>query len=217
MLNLYEKLQASPLFNGLTSDNLTQIIGQTRFSFNKYEPQQSIKMELTLLINGEAIRKTAADDRSYSVEETVEAPYVMQPERFFGLTQRYSSDFTAMTVCDTLSISKDDVMRLSDEFIIFRLNLVGIVSTVAQKAQRNAWRTFKDDTHGRIIGFLRSHVMKPSGPKTVRIKMTRLASETGESRLKISEELNRLQDKGLISFSRGIITIPSFEKLMINN
>lgn len=223
MLNLYEKLQASPLFNGLTSDNLTQIIGQTRFSFSKYEPQQIIKKEgapcseLTLLINGTLTRKTAADDRSYSVEETEEAPYVMQPERFFGLTQSYSSDFTAMTVCDTLSISKDDVMRLSDEFIIFRLNLVGIVSTVAQKAQRNAWRTFKNDTHGRIIGFLRSHVIKPSGPKTVRIKMTRLASETGESRLKISEELNRLQDNGLLSFSRGIITIPSFEKLMINN
>lgn len=141
MLNLYEKLQASPLFNGLTSDNLTQIIGQTRFSFSKYEPRQIIKKEgdacreLTLLINGTLTRKTAADDRSYSVEETEEAPYVMQPERFFGLTQSYSSDFTAMTVCDTLSISKDDVMRLSDEFIIFRLNLVGIVSTVAQKAQ----------------------------------------------------------------------------------
>ena len=118
MLNLYEKLQASPLFNGLTSDNLTQIIGQTRFSFSKYEPHQIIKkegdacQELTLLINGTLTRKTAADDRSYSVEETEEAPYVMQPERFFGLTQSYSSDFTAMTVCDTLSISKDDVMRL---------------------------------------------------------------------------------------------------------
>ena len=35
MLNLYEKLQASPLFNGLTSDNLTQIIGQTRFRDRK--------------------------------------------------------------------------------------------------------------------------------------------------------------------------------------
>ena len=111
MLNLYEKLQASPLFNGLTSDNLTQIIGQTRFSFSKYEPHQIIKkegdacQELTLLINGTLTRKTAADDRSYSVEETEGAPYVMQPERFFGLTQSYSSDFTAMTVCDPLSIS----------------------------------------------------------------------------------------------------------------
>ena len=35
MLNLYDKLREIPLFQGLTSDNLMQSIGQTKFCFKK--------------------------------------------------------------------------------------------------------------------------------------------------------------------------------------
>ena len=43
MLNLYDKLREIPLFQGLTSDNLMQIIGQTKFSFKKFGKNDIIK------------------------------------------------------------------------------------------------------------------------------------------------------------------------------
>lgn len=43
MLNLYNKLREIPLFQGLTSDNLMQIIGQTKFSFKKFGKNDIIK------------------------------------------------------------------------------------------------------------------------------------------------------------------------------
>ena len=42
MLNLYDKLREIPLFQGLTSDNLMQIIGQTKFSFKKFGKNEII-------------------------------------------------------------------------------------------------------------------------------------------------------------------------------
>ena len=43
--------------------------------------------------------------------------------------------------------------------------------------------------------------------------MTTLAHELNESRLNISIELNKLQDDGLISLSRGMIIVPALELL----
>lgn len=219
MLNLYERLKTLPLFTGLTGEEISQIMGQTKFSFSKYEAGEYIKREgepcanLTFIISGCAKAITYADDHGYAVEEVVRAPYVLQPERLFGLTQRYASSFVASDTCDTLSIDKNDIMRLTDEFVVFKINVISTISAVAQKAERQPWHTV-DGRHGsRLMLFLRSHVSCPSGPKTIRIKMTRLALETNQSRLAVSQELNRLRSLGLLSFSRGVISIPAFERL----
>ena len=219
MLNLYAKLQESPLFTGLTSDNIAQIIGQTKFSFSKFQPKEIIKREgelcrnLTFLISGHAKMVSFADDYGYSVEEDVSAPLILQPERLFGLTQRYTKTFCAESECDTMSIDKNDMMRLIDDFFVVRINLLNIISTISQKNARLAWRHTSDDDMQRITRFFKQHVCLPYGRKTIRIKMTRLALETNQSRLAVSKELNRLKEDGLLTFSRGIIEIPAFERI----
>ena len=57
------------------------------------------------------------------------------------------------------------------------------------------------------------HSIHPAGEKKIKIKMTTLAHELNESRLNISIELNKLQDDGLISLSRGMIIVPALELL----
>ena len=47
--------------------------------------------------------------------------------------------------------------------------------------------------------------------------MTRLASELNDSRLNVSQALNRLQTAGLLSLGRGKIDIPALERLLIAN
>ena len=44
--------------------------------------------------------------------------------------------------------------------------------------------------------------------------MTRLAEEVNDSRLNVSIQLNAMEDEGLITLQRGIITIPALEKLL---
>lgn len=218
-MNFYEKLAATPLFQGLTNSELTQIIGQTKFAFRKIAPGKTIHEEgepchsMAFLIDGVATAIMSAADHGYSVEETMLAPEMLQPERLFGLTQRYTHTFTALTECDLMEIGKNDIMQLSDEFFIFRINLLNAISTVSQKNERLAWQPMPQDTRGRIARFLALHCTKPTGAKTIRIKMTRLAQETGLGRLAISKELNEMQELGLLDFSRGIITIKAIEKL----
>lgn len=218
-MKLYDSLQSSPLFQGLTSDNLLQIIGQIKFTFRKIAAGDIIKKEgeqcnrLALVVNGQAKSIAYADDHGYSIEENVAAPYTLQPECMFGLQLHYTRTFIATTTCDIVEIDKDDLMRISDEFIIFRMNLVNYISALSQKTTRKLWHPIPADAHDRIVHFIKTHCSSPTGPKTMRIKMTRLAQETGLGRRAVSEILNTMQDENLLTFSRGIIEINHIEAL----
>ena len=218
-MKLYDSLQSSPLFQGLTSDNLLQIIGQTKFTVRKIAAGDIIKKEgeqcnrLALVVNGQAKSIAYADDHGYSIEENVAAPYTLQPECMFGLQLHYTRTFIATTTCDIVEIDKDDLMRISDEFIIFRMNLVNYISALSQKTTRKLWHPIPADAHDRIVHFIKTHCSSPTGPKTMRIKMTRLAQETGLGRRAVSEILNTMQDENLLTFSRGIIEINHIEAL----
>ena len=218
-MKLYDSLQSSPLFQGLTSDNMLQIIGQTKFTFRKIAAGDIIKKEgeqcnrLALVVNGQAKSIAYADDHGYSIEENVAAPYTLQPECMFGLQLHYTRTFIATTTCDIVEIDKDDLMRISDEFIIFRMNLVNYISALSQKTTRKLWHPIPADAHDRIVHFIKTHCSSPTGPKTMRIKMTRLAQETGLGRRAVSEILNTMQDENLLTFSRGIIEINHIEAL----
>ncbi|MBQ2498172.1 MAG: winged helix-turn-helix domain-containing protein, partial [Prevotella sp.] len=59
--------------------------------------------------------------------------------------------------------------------------------------------------------------LRPAGPKLLHIKMTRLASELNDSRLNVSQTLNRLQTAGLLTLGRGRIDIPALERLLVAN
>lgn len=218
-LNLCEKLQTMPLFQGMTRDNLMQIIGQTKFRFETFAPMSIVRGEgtscdgITMLISGRAVSKAYADDHGYSVEENIEAPYVIQPECFTGLSQHYTRTFTATSECGTITIGKSDIMHISDEFIIFRINLLNIISAKLQKAERKLWHPTPPDTRAHIASFIKAHCLDPIGNKTIRIKMTRLAQEMGTSRLDVSKALNAMKADGVLRFSRGIIFVPALEEL----
>lgn len=215
---LYERLTSLPLFQGMSRSDMEQVIDKTRFGFSKYAKNRILKREgdpcdgMLFLLSGKMVAESVADDHGYTVTERLYAPCILQPERIFGLTQRYTRTFTTVTACDILKLEKDEVVKLSSEFLIFRLNLLNTISTLSQRLSRQLWHK-ADTTRGRIIRFFTDRCDRPAGEKVIRIKMVRLADELNVSRLDISNELNQMQEEGLLTFSRGIISIPMMERL----
>lgn len=211
-----------PLFQGMTQSELHGLAAHTRFHFRKFDKSTTIIKEgesckdLFFLLQGEIEATTPADDHSYHVTEWLSSPAVLQPERLFGLSPGFTATFMAKTPCSLLSIDKEGVDRLIESSLIFRLNFLNILSMHAQKMGRYPWKRYPQTLRARIIAFFDAHLRKPSGEKRFAIKMTTLAKELNEQRLNISKELNALQNEGLLHISRGVIRIPSFEKLLQN-
>lgn len=220
-LQLYDHLLQFPLFQGLSRNELLQMAGTTKFGFLKVPAGKPIVgdgdlcTQLFFLIRGTLTLTTRSDDHGYSVTEQLSAPWLLQPEALFGLSPRYSCMATASTATHFITLSKDEVLRLTDDFLIIRLNLLNLMATLTQRRTRQAWHRSPASLRQRIARFLTDHCAYPAGPKQVNILMERLATEMNDSRIDVSRALNAMQEDGLLILHRGRIEVPSLERLFM--
>ena len=220
-LQIYEKLLLFPLFQGMSRDDLEQVAGHTRLGFSKINAGTTVVadgddcQQLFFMINGTLRVETMSGDRGYTVVEQLEAPVILQPEVIFGYTQRYTHTYIAQTDANFIAIGKDEVLRLSEDFLVFRLNLLNLFATQTQKTVRMLWQHVPDSLENRIVRFFAQHCLYPAGPKVFHILMNRLANELNDSRLDISRALNALQHEGKIVLRRGRVEIPQMERLLM--
>ena len=220
VLQIYDKLLQFPLFQGMSRDDLEQVAGHTRLGFSKVIQGKTVVKEgavcdhLFFLISGTIRVESRSDDRSYSVVELMQAPYILQPEAIFGYNQRFTQTVMAVTDTSFITIDKEEVVRLSEDFLVFRLNLLNIFATQSQKQLHQPWRQCPQTLRERIIRFLVLRCAYPAGPKTFHILMNRLADELNDSRLNISRALNEMQHDGLLTLHRGRIEIASLDRLL---
>ena len=221
LLQIYDQLLQFPLFQGMSRDDLEIVAGHTRFGFSKLSAGKKIVVDgepctqLFFLINGTVKVETHADDHRYYVVERMSAPYILQQEAIFGYHQRYTHTFTALTDVNVLTIDKEEVLRLLEDFLIFRLNMVNLFATQTQKLLQQPWRRCPQSLRERTIRFFIRHCTYPAGHKTFHILMERLAEELNDSRLNVSRVLNELQTDGLLELYRGRVEIPQLERLMM--
>ena len=217
---LYDHLLRFQLFQGLSRSELLQLAGNTKFGFQKEAAGKVIVKEdtpcqqLFFLISGNLTLSTTSADGAYRLTEQLSAPWMLQPEVLFGAQPRYTGSCCTATACHFITLSKDEVMRLLDDFLIIRLNLLNLFSTLAQKRARQPWRRAPQSLRERFVRFVLDHSTYPAGPKELHILMTRLADELGDSRLDVSRMLNELQAEGWLRLHLGRIEIPSLEKLL---
>lgn len=218
-LKLFDTLTALPLFKGMGHDELSRLAGRTKFDFIKLQAGRMAVCcgqptgRLLMLAGGRLQAKTYSADGAYCITEEIDAPYTIEPERLFGLRQAPASTFTALADSSLIAISKVEVAHLCDEFIAFRLNLLNLLATEAQRRAERLWLAPPADLRGRIAGFVTARCLTPRGRKQVSILMERLAAEVNDSRLDVSHALRAMRDAGLIEQGRGQITIPDLERL----
>lgn len=219
-LQIYDKLLQFPLFQGMSRDDLEIIAGHTRFGFMKVASSRPVVKlgeactQLYFLINGSVRVITYSDDYGYSVEEQISAPYILQVEGVFGYHQRYTHDFIASSDVNFITIDKEELVRLSEDFLVFRLNLMNNFATQTQKQLRLSWLHQPQSLRERVERFLTQHCVYPAGHKQFNILMTRLADEMNDSRLNVSRVLNQMQKDGVVTLYRGRIEIPQLERLL---
>lgn len=221
VLKIYDQLLQFPLFQGMSHDDLEIVAGHIRFGFTKVPAGKRIVTagdpchQLLFVISGTVKIEQYADDGGLTVLEHMAAPYVIQQEAIFGYYQRYTRSVSAQTNVSLLTIDKEEVLRLLEDFLVFRLNMVNHCVTQMQKQSQQLWRTPSRTLRDRVIRFFVSHCSYPAGSKTFFILMERLALELNDSRLNVSRVLNQLQHDGLVELHRGRIVIPQLERLLM--
>ena len=156
---LFDILLSLPLFLGMSHSDLHEAAGKTRFDFLKVSEGETIVkdgercLSLFFLLTGEIKVITDADDHGYNIEEDISAPEIFQPERIFGLNQRFTHTYIAKTDCSIMRLEKQEILKLSELFEIFRINLLNLFSAQTQKISRRALRVPPKNIEELIIHF----------------------------------------------------------------
>lgn len=206
---MYERLLSLPLFLGMSQDDLHEVAAHTPLAFSTYDggttivPMDAPCEGLIFLIQGEAESHIESDDRQWSLDEQVMAPYIHQPEHLFGWHQRYTRSLRAKGTCHVLRIKKGDIDHLVRQFQTIRFNLLNILCIRTQRHSRQAWRIRPESIEGKLGRWLEELSDHPSGAKTLHIKQVCLARLLGESRLNLSRCLHAMAKEGKLEMIRG--------------
>lgn len=218
--SMFDTLLQLPLFQGLSLEDLTNILAKVKLQFAKWKAGTPIARrdepctQLIFLLKGRISMVTPATDRLYQCIEYSEAPYLIEPQAMFGMNTCYVSTYTAEEATDTVSINKSFVTNELMKYDIFRLNFINMVSNRAQALHRRLWTPYNGDVSERIVHFIVNRVERPTGEKLLNIKMEDLARIVNDTRLNVSHALNAMQGKGLLELHRGEIAIPRLEDLI---
>ena len=220
MNTMFDTLLQLPLFQGLAQEDFTNILGKVKLNFTKHKAGEVIVKagdtcsQLIFVLKGEISSCTSSANTSYSFTEYFQAPYVIEPQSLFGMSTSYVSTYTAQTETHTVSISKAFVMSELFKYDIFRLNYMNIISNRAQSLSNRLWAENTDNLERRIGNFILTHIERPAGRKTLKIKMEELAQVVNDTRVGVSRALNSMQEKGLLELHRGEMMIPNAENLL---
>ena len=90
-LQIYDKLLQFPLFNGLSHNDILQLVAYTRLDFSRLEAHNVVVKagdvcdKIMMLVGGQIEATTNSADGGYKVVEIFNSPYMLQPELLFGL------------------------------------------------------------------------------------------------------------------------------------
>lgn len=217
--SMYNTLLQLPLFQGMSKDELSEIIERVKLHFVKVGDRRSLFVQgepcdkLAFLLGGTLLAETTAPCGTFTFVEVCDTPMMIEPHSLFGQCPCYKASYTAQGEVALLTIDKHYIHDVLASYEIFRMNFFNQLSYRAEQLYRRVWSIEPQSLEGRLAYFIRSLCSMPQGTKMMRIKMEDLAQIMDDTRLNISNILNKWQREGRIEMRRKEFVIHQVEEL----
>ena len=214
MINDYALLTRLPLLQGISSSDLLHWEEVLRLDVDEL-PASKLPLirqgdncsQLLFLVDGELQREHHSADGIYATRSCLKAPAVIEVDRLFGLTPTYEHTYWAKTDVRMLGIRKSLIGSHLMKSEVFRINLLNMLSAIAQKRAAAFLPCQLDNAEERLRHFLARLFPDTEGEVELLIKMKDLAHYIGERRITVSQILNRWHDEESIRLGREHFTI----------
>lgn len=212
----YIKVASLPLLQGISAEQILNMQERGALRIISMEPEEGeVIMEeqhcntLTMLLEGSMVCTTKGED--WLLEEEIHAPSVLEEEAMWSLSQRYNHSYRAKVKGKLMVIDRQHMTQIMLHNDIFRLNLLARLSARLERNYLSARNLHQINIREKILKLLKSISTTPTCPKRWFIKMTTLANAIDETRLNVSKTLREMQQEGILSLSRELITIHHIE------
>lgn len=220
-ITMYQRLLMLPIFNGLTTRELTQIISQIHLDFNQYADGETIASQddrcdkIIYVLSGKVECEYRDPMNRFVLTELMDQPFIVEPSNLYGMAQRYEHSYITLEPVDTVAISKRDFSNVMLNYHIVKTNILNMLCARIQNLTKLLREREPETVIEKIVQFLRRNLTTLKGQKSLHINMEMLAELIQETRLNVSFALRDLKKQGLIGQPhRGQILIPSIQDLI---
>lgn len=220
MTSIYDRLLELPLFQGHSREDLTAILAKTKVDFRNYRNGQTIACQddpcrhIILLMDGEINLSRTSLHKDITFAEHFAAPQVIGAETIFGLRQNYTHTIKACGEVRTLMLGKQNITDHLFTFDVFRYNMLNLLTTRIQRSNHMLWASDERDTLPHFVALMKRNFIYHGGPKQIDGGMVALARMMTDTRIHISDMLNDLQSRSLLTIARKHIDIPHLENII---
>lgn len=217
--SMYENLMRLPLFNGVSYNRISEIVGNTRLAFMKFLPGERIVSagdpctRLMFVIGGKVRLAVRNSSDRFIVSQTLESPSVVSPDFLFGRNTLFPASVTAIDTVSIMEIEKNDFINIirNDEVCLF--NYLNYISTNAQKAVDGVLALTSGSLEERIAFWIIALTQRDAKDIVFSCRQRDLYSLFGVQRSSFISTLDSMKERGLIDYTPTEISVTSRSEL----
>ena len=217
---LYQQLSQSPVFRGISPEELEQLLSAAQYKIKKYKKGDMVafredRCENLMLVLKGSVKGEMLDPSGKSIKiEDIMAPYPIASAFLFGQRNQFPVNVTANEEVEIFSLAKESVVDLFMENKVFLTNYLNSISNRSQfLANKLMFLNFKT-----IKGKLANYILKLAAPDKNQVTLPKSQSEMaqffGVTRPSFSRSLKEMEQEGFIETNRREIKILNKQQLI---
>lgn len=207
---MFESLLYLPLFQGFSTEQLTQLIETVGMDFQKYNPGDVIMSRgreckhLRLLVSGKVKLESQYFGGTVVLSENLVAPNVLLPNFLYGLHTQSPATVSAVIESGVLQFEKQVFEQLLRNYPIMQINYLNILSLRSQQLPRSMMSS-PELLEERFLAVIRLMIQRGSTQVLLESPRANLADVLNIPRLAFYNLLEDMVQSGKIRLGRGKI------------
>ena len=221
-ISMFERMQSLPLLQGLSLQDFNDLIINLKLDFQQWDEGDVIVSQgerssnLIYIMDGEFEVEIHDENTALILTEVYDSettPYLIEPYNLFSVKRTYERSYSFRTRGATFTISRDFFVQRMLHNNIVRSNFINYLCNNLRKSNSLRPAVPTNGVEAKMKAAIASFCLTTNGEKIVRVKMNDFASLIDETRLNVSNVLNRWNEQQLIELRRYGFTIKEFEEL----
>lgn len=166
---MYELLKQLPVFQGVSTEQLTSIIEKIPFEFSQYEPDDIILRQgencgaMTFILSGTVRSLTPTFGDKVHILQEFDGPYTMPFYNLFGAETHLHDTLVAVTRVGIMRLNKINVLKVLQQNNILLINVMNMLCTNAQKQHKAMDFSGESDPVLRLASWMLAFTERSAG------------------------------------------------------
>ncbi|MBR5169941.1 MAG: Crp/Fnr family transcriptional regulator [Muribaculaceae bacterium] len=220
MNSMYQQLMQLPLFQGVSTEKITELVEKLPFHFLKFRNGEQILAagepctHVKFIVSGRVRLDIPCTHLKVSMRQTLSTPHVLAAECLFGRDTVYPYTAVADGACGILQLLKSDYIKMINTDKVFLFNILNYLSTGSQRSMSSVISLKNGSVAERLAMIVDTLAVVNASDITLHYKQRDLCALLGTQRTTLVATLDKLSDLEIIDYDSNVMHILDLRRLL---